>query len=243
MKVVMPIAGRASRFKEVGYNVPKPLIEILGKPMVKWATDSIPFVKPEQMIFLVLKEHVDNHRIDEKLREIYSDEITIIAINEVTEGAACTVLLAKELINNDEPLIISDCDHYFQNRQYSKLVVQLPHNVHGIIPVFEANENKWSFTSVDKNWRVLQVSEKIKISKYANIGAYFFSRGKDFVWAAEEMISENKRINNEFYVCPVYQELINSGKTIIAVACEQVWGLGTPEDVKYFVKNYGKVEG
>src|SRR3989344_4404436 len=174
MKVVMPISGRASRFKEAGYSVPKPLIEILGKPMVKWATDSIPFVKPEQMIFLVLKEHIDNHRIDEKLRDIYSDEITIIVIDEVTEGAACTVLLAKELINNDEELIIYNTDQYFRAPVESAIKNRKP-NISGLIPVFISNNSRWSFAKVNREGYVIETAEKVSISQHATVGLYYFS--------------------------------------------------------------------
>jgi len=112
MNIVIPMAGRGSRFKEAGYDLPKPLIEIKGKPMVKWATDALPYT--ESFIFIVLKEHVEKFQLDQKLKELYSDKIKIIITDGITEGAACTVLLAENLINNDEELIVYNADQYFK---------------------------------------------------------------------------------------------------------------------------------
>jgi len=238
MNILMPIAGLGSRFTKVGINTPKPLIEILGKPMVKWATDSLPFARPEDLIFVVRKEHVAEFKIDEKLREIYSDKIRVIVIDYVTEGAACTALLAKKYIDNDEPLIITDCDHYFVNSRYNKLA-QRPEGIDGMIPVFVAEGDKWSFAKPDGNWFATEVAEKVRISNYANIGAYFFSRGKDFVRAAEFAVANNMRIKNEFYIAPLYNILINEGKKIFVAVCEECHGLGTPEDVEAFLKLKG----
>src|SRR3989338_3086018 len=236
MKVVIPAAGLGSRFTEKGITTPKPLIEILGKPMVKWAVDSLPFVKPSDLIFVIRKEHADKHQLDKKLREIFSPEIRVIVIDYVTEGAACTVLLAKEFINSGEPLIVSDCDHYFRNKAYNKLVTQTPRDVKGVIPVFKAKGVKWSFTKFDKSHVVSQVAEKVRISDYANIGGYFFAKGSDFVSAAEEMVGKKMKIKSEYYVAPVYERLLARNFKIMAAVCEEVWGLGTPEDVEKFEK-------
>jgi dTDP-glucose pyrophosphorylase len=237
MNIVMPVAGLGSRFAKVGIHTPKPLINICGKPMVMWAAASLPFAKAEDFIFVVRKEHVDSHEIDVKLRQLFSGSRTIV-IDYVTEGAACTALKAEKFIKNDDPLIITDCDHYFLNRNYNALVTNTPEGVSGAIPVFPAEGEKWSFTKTDDSWTALQVAEKVRISPYANIGSYFFSRGRDFVWGAEKMISENKHVNNEFYVCPVYQELIDRGDTIKAALSQAVWGLGTPEDVEKFTSDF-----
>lgn len=235
MKVVMPIAGLGSRFTKVGIETPKPLISILGKHMAEWAADSLPFVSRDDFIFIVRQEHVDQYKIDEELKRIFSPKVTILVINYVTEGAACTVLLAKEHINNDEQLIVTDCDHYFLNEKYQEMIER--EDVDGLIPVFECDGNpKWSFTKVDENWKAEEVAEKKAISKYANIGAYYFRKGKDFVAAAEEMIAKDARVNGEFYVAPVFQQLIENGKAIYAALSEEVWGLGTPEDVEKFEK-------
>lgn len=235
MKILMPMAGLGSRFTKVGIATPKPLIEVLGKPMVKWAMGSLPFARPEDMIFVVRTEHIENYQIDEKLRQIFSPRITILDINYTTEGAACTALLAKKHINNDEPLIITDCDHFFTSKKYNQIAPH-PGDIDGIIPVAHRDEDKFSFTKVDSSWRASEVAEKVRISPYANIGAYHFSKGRFFVDAAEEMIGKNMRIKNEFYIAPVYNMLIQQGKHIIAALCEEAHWIGTPEDVQAFLK-------
>ena len=235
MNIVMPIAGLGSRFTKVGIHTPKPLIKIFGKEMAKWAAESIPFVKPEEFIFILRQEHVDQYKLDQQMKTLFPGCKTI-TINYVTEGAACTVLLAKEFINNDEPLIVTDCDHFFVNQKYNSIVQNPPEGLKGLIPVFEAEGEKWSFTKMNEENVVSQVAEKQRISPHANIGAYYFRHGHDFVWAAENMIANNERVNGEFYVAPVYQQLLNRGDRIMAMVSDEVWGLGTPQDVELFTE-------
>lgn len=237
MKIVIPIAGRGSRFREAGYKEPKPLIEIRGKLMVRWATDSInEFIQPENLIFIVLRDHVDKFQIDMKLKNIYGDNITVISSDRVTEGAACTVLLAKEHINNDEELIIYNADQYFKCSLVEEIKTKPP-EVKGLIPVFKATNIKWSYAKTDENDFVVKVAEKIPISTDATVGLYYFAHGKDFVWAAEEMIKKNLRVNNWFYICPVYQHLIDRGAKIKIIESKFVWGLGSPDEIKEFREN------
>ncbi len=237
INIVMPMAGLGSRFIKAGITTPKPLIEVHGKPMFKWAAESLPFARAKDFIFIMRQEHVNSHHLDEKVQKAFPGS-RIVIIDEVTEGAACTVLKAKDLINNEDPLIITDCDYFWRSSHYNQTATNVPQGVKGVIPIIEAEGDKWSFTRVDENWTALQVAEKVRISKYVNFGAYFFTRGEDFVWAAEKMISEGKRVNNEFYVAPVYQELIDRGDTIKTVLLDEAWTIGTPESVKYFEEHY-----
>lgn len=237
MQVVMPIAGRGTGFIEKGYKTPKPLIGIRGKPMVKWATDALPFVKPEDMIFIVLKEHDEEYRLVEKLREIYSDKIAVLKLDNVTEGAALSVLFAKDIINTNEDLIIYNTDQYFE-APIEDAISGLPPDVSGLIPVSHSTNPKWSYVKTDSNSVVTQVAEKDPISTYAIAGLYYFRHGKDFVWAAQQMISKNIRHNNEFYISLVYNELISRGDNILAVHIPQLWDLGSPESIEKFEKYY-----
>jgi dTDP-glucose pyrophosphorylase len=236
MNIVIPMAGRGSRFKEAGYEQPKPLIEIKGKPMVKWATDALSYSE-DSFIFIILKEHVDEFQLDEKLKQLYSDKIRIMATDGITEGAACTVLLAEELINNDDELIVYNADQHFKG-DLKAAIESLPPEVIGMIPVFSATNPRWSFAKADSDGMVTEVAEKIPISANATVGLYYFKHGKDFVWAAKEMIQKDIRRNNEFYVCPIFNELIQRGDKIKIFHVDEMWGLGTPEDVEYFKKYY-----
>ena len=201
MKIVMPLAGRGSRFKEVGFKDPKPLIKILDKPMIQWALDSIDYA-PKDLIFICLKDHVVNHQLDIKLKTLLSNEITIVTTDGVTQGAACTVLLAKNYINNDEECIIYNSDQFFKS-SLTDAIENKPDEVQGIIPVFKATHPKWSYASLGDDGYVNKVAEKIPISTHATVGLYYFSQGRSYVWAAEQMIKKDIRRNNEFYVAPV----------------------------------------
>jgi dTDP-glucose pyrophosphorylase len=237
MKIVMPMAGLGSRFSAVGITTPKPLIMAKGKPLVKWATGSLDSIDPNDLIFIVRKEHVISHKVDMELKRLY-DGATIIVIDKPTDGAACTVLKARDLINSEESLLILDCDIYFRSARFEQMIRHLPSGTDGVLPVFLAEGDKWSFSRVDENWNVKEVAEKKRISDYGIIGAYFFAHGRDFVAAAEKLIEENRRSNSEFYIAPVFQELINSGMKIVAVPVSKFWNLGTPSDMEIFIEKY-----
>ncbi len=240
MNILIPMAGRGSRFlgesdKNPEFKKPKPIINIAGHSMVEWAVSSLPLNKEDQLIFLVLKEHVEKAKIDEELRKIFGNEIKVIIVDHITNGAACTALLAREFINNDQPLLITDSDHFIDGKTLFNDIENYE-KLDGIIPVFYANNPKWSFAKTDQDGIVTETAEKIQISRNANIGAYFFRKGRDFVWAAEEMIEENDKTNGEFYVAPVYNYLIRRGKVIRLSRPRFVHGLGTPKDMAKFLE-------
>lgn len=238
MKIVMPIAGRGSKFISAGYKEPKSLIMIKGKPMIKWATDALLFLNlDENLIFIVRPDDVNEFNIDKRLREIYSEKVKIIICPGITDGAVSTVLLAKDLINNDEELIIYNGDQFFKD-SIEEAIKNKGEEVKGFIPVFHATHQKWSYVLLDDDNYVIRTAEKEPISNLATVGFYYFTRGRDFVWAAEEMKRKNLRVQGEFYVCPVYNELIGRGDKIIATEVSEMWSLGTPEDVEYFKKYY-----
>ena len=108
----------------------------------------------------------------------------------------------------------------------------------GYILTFESMHPKWSYIKVDQKNYVTEVAEKKPISNIATVGIYYWKHGKDFVKYAEQMISKNIRVNNEFYVCPVYNEAILDNKKIQKFDIDKMWGIGTPEDLDYFVNNY-----
>lgn len=237
MKIVMPLAGRGSKFISAGFKEPKPLIMIRNKPMVVWATDSIPFIDYQNLIFIVLDEHIRQYKIDSELKKIYGEEIEVIVTNGFTQGAASTVLLARDKINKPDDLIIYNTDQYF-SAPLAQAIKDKKKEIKGLIPVFNATHPKWSYVRADENDYALETREKEPISIHATVGLYYFSKGSDFVWGAEEMISKNIRTNGEFYICPVYNELIGRGDKIKIVRSNFMWGLGTPEEVEHFEKFY-----
>ncbi len=239
MNIIVPIAGRGSRFLQEShrnpeYAKPKPLINIAGHPMVEWALSSYPLKGDENLIFIVRKEHAEKAQIGEKLKEIFGENINIIVQDVPPRGAAHTVLLAKDYINNDTPLLITDSDHFMDGDTHFKEIDSYE-KIDGMIPVFYANNPKWSFAKIDNEGYVTETAEKVQISRNANIGAYYFSKGRDFVLAAEEMIEENDQTNGEFYIAPVYNYMIRRGKSIRLSRPKFAHGLGTPKDVDKFL--------
>ena len=237
MKVLIPMAGRGKRFEDAGYSFPKPLIEINGKPMIQIIIENLNF--PDKHIFIVQKEHMEKYSIKEMLNLI-KENSEIITVNNITEGAACTVLLAKELINNDEELIIANSDQWVNWNNQHFLSYLREKNVDGGIVTFISTHPKWSFVRVDEEGIVTEIAEKKPISNIATVGIYYFKKGSDFVQAAEQMICKNIRTNNEFYVAPVFNEMIANGKKILIYPIAEMRGLGTPEDLKRFIDNIDK---
>jgi len=159
----------------------------------------------------------------------------IIQVEKVTEGAACTALLAKEFIDNDERLMIANSDQMIDWRETPQPLYE--RDIDGGVYVFNATHPKWSFVKVDETNKVTEVAEKKPISDIATTGIYFWKRGKDFVRCAEQMIDKNMRVNNEFYIAPVFNEIIpEDGKTIGIEYVNKMWGIGTPEDLETYLK-------
>ena len=237
LNIVVPMAGEGSRFAKAGYTFPKPLIEVHQKPMIQLVVENLGL--RGKFIFIVRKEHLKKYNLGSFLNVI-APNCKVIAIENITEGAACTVLLAKKYINNSKPLIISNSDQYIEWSPSETMYNFYSKKVDGGILVFNATHPKWSYAKTDKNNNVKKVAEKKVISNKATVGVYYWKHGKDFVKYAEGMIKKNIRVNNEFYVCPVYNEAIKDKKKIRISNVRSMWGLGTPEDLDYFLKHRSK---
>lgn len=234
MNIVIPMAGRGSRFADVGIRTPKPLIDVEGKPMYAWAVDSLPLSLATRLIFVCLREHLADLGLARDIHARYGHlQPVIIALDTVTRGQAETVLCAKELINNDAPLLIYNADTYEKNRLAEQLPALAPH-VAGAWSVFHAPGEKWSFARVDVDGRVVETAEKRRISDLASTGLYWFQHGRDFVRLAEQAIAAGDMSGGEFYVAPLYNALIREGREVRTFTADEVWVLGTPEDLARF---------
>ena len=240
LNIVIPMAGAGSRFVDAGYHMPKPLIEVAGTTMCELVYNNLKPACQHQFIFIVQQAHVLEHDIHEKLLAMGSD-IYVITIDGLTSGAAATILKAKDQINNDNPLMIANCDQYIDNGINEYLREFEKSDKDGFIMTMTASDPKWSFARVNDAGIVTEVKEKRPISNEATVGIYNFKKGKDFVNGAEKMIKNGVRTNNEFYVAPVYNELISSGKNIgvfnVGVEHHVMHGLGTPEDLENFMNH------
>jgi len=237
MNVLVPMAGAGSRFAKVGYTFPKPLIEVRGKPMIQVVVEGLNV--EAQYTYVVQKEHYEKYNL-QYLLNLLTPNCNIVQVDGMTEGAACTTLLAKEFINSDEPLIMTNSDQLILWDSNETLYAFNNDNVDGGIVTFPATHPKWSFAKLGDDGYVCEVAEKKPISNHATAGIYYWKHGSDYVKYAEQMIAKDIRVNNEFYVCPVYNEAIEDGKKIRIkeIGVDDMWGLGTPEDLNYFLENY-----
>ena len=234
MNVLIPMAGAGSRFEQVGYTFPKPLIDVTGKPMIQMVTENLNI--EAKYIYIVQKEHYEKYNLKYLLNLITNNNCEIVQIDSLTEGAACTTLLAKEFIDNDEPLLIANSDQVVEWDSNELMYSRVADNVDGGILTFEATHPKWSFAKLGNDGFVSEVAEKKPISNIATAGIYYWAHGSNYVKYAEQMIEKDIRTNNEFYVCPVYNEAIQDGKKVKVFQIEKMWGLGTPEDLEVFLK-------
>ena len=238
INIVIPMAGAGSRFAKDGYEKPKPFIDVNGKPMIVRVLENL--IYPDARYILISrKEHMDKEKelvsqIEQKFNAIF------IPIDKLTEGTACTVLYARKYINNEEPLLIANSDQIVDINIKDFIDDCQNRNLNGSILTFidGFQDPKWSFAKIDDNNLVIEVKEKVVISKYATVGIYLYSKGKDFVNASLDMIIENERVNNEFYTCPAYNYAINENKKIgiYNIKFNQMHGIGTPEDLDKYIK-------
>lgn len=238
LNIVIPMAGRGSRFAKEGYELPKPLIDVHGEPMIAFVTNNIRPVMEHRFIYLCLKEHIEQYDLERRLHELEPNAV-IVPVDRVTEGAACTVLLAENYIDNDDMLMLANSDQFVDidiNRYLASMG-----NHDGLMMTMYADDPKWSFIQYNEDNLVTMVREKEVISNEATVGIYNFKKGSDYVRYARQMIDKNIRVNNEFYVAPVYNEMIADGKKInfynIGSENNGMYGLGIPSDLERFLKN------
>jgi len=235
LNVLIPMAGAGSRFQQAGYTFPKPLIEVKGKPMIQVVVDNLNI--KANYIYVVQKEHREKYNLD-TLLNLITPGCKIVETEGLTEGAACTALLAKEFIDSDAPLFFANSDQFVEWDSNEFLYKMNETDADGGIVSFRATHPKWSFAKIDEQGLVTEVAEKNPISDIATVGYYYWKHGSDFVKYAEQMIEKDIRVNNEFYVCPVFNQAIGDGKEIRTFDIPKMWGLGTPEDLKEYLENY-----
>lgn len=231
INIVIPMAGQGSRFAKAGYKKPKPFIDVLGRPMIAHVLENLSMPNA-RFILLARAEHYEEE--PETIKWIKNNyPAQFVLIDKLTEGAACTVLHAHRLINNETPLLIANSDqlvdmeiaHYLEDSRHRGL--------DGSVLCFEDNHPKWSYAKLDDKGLISEIREKQVISPHATVGIYYFERGRDFVENALDMFVRNERVNNEFYVAPVYNYAIKQGKKfgIYSIDKSQMHGIGTPEDL------------
>ncbi len=238
INIVIPMAGLGSRFAKEGYEKPKPFIDVKGKPMIVRVLENL-YYPDAQYILIARKEHLEAEK--DLVAEIsHNFNARFIPIDILTEGTACTVLYARGIIDNDHPLLIANSDQVVDIDIKDYINDCFNRKLSGSILTFIDKElnPKWSFAKTDDQGFVMEVKEKEAISEHATVGIYLFSKGKDFVNGAIDMIIKNDRVNNEFYTCPVYNYLIKDHHKIGIYDIDFVamHGIGTPNDLKDYLR-------
>lgn len=228
------MAGRGSRFSERGYETPKPLIELNGKPMVYYAWKSVEKIVSDKLIFIALKQHEELYKVSELLDRFIRTPFELIVIPEVTEGQLCTVLSAKGYFEESTSLLIAASDSYVKNNLHEVLPTTA---ADGIISTIDLPGEQWSFAKTNGTQKVVAVAEKNRISNHCSTGIYYFRNSLTFLAHSEKMIANNERTRGEFYIMPVYNHFLNDGAHIIINEAEAMWDMGTPEAKEKF-ENY-----
>lgn len=238
LNIVIPMAGAGSRFARAGFVLPKPLIPVHGVPMIRLVIENIRPRTPHRFIFIAQRAHDAAYGLIEML-VAWAPGCTVVLLDGLTDGAACTVLAARDDINTDAPLMIANSDQYVDIAVDPYVDALAARKLDGQIMTMQADDPKWSFAALDANGLVTHVAEKQAISTHATVGIYNFARGQDFVAAAERMIARDLRVNNEFYVAPVYNDMIAQGMRIgvhdIGREGSGMHGLGIPADLDLFL--------
>ena len=236
LNIVIPMAGKGSRFQEAGYAFPKPLIDINGRTMIEVVVDNLRPKVDHRFIFICQKEHNEKYDLHNIFKNATKNKFEEV-LNTATTGAACAVLTAAQYINNDDDLLIANSDQFI-DYDINDFIRQGRSKGDGLIMTFKASHPKWSYALVDNTKKVIEVAEKRVISDKATVGIYYFKKGKDFVEATQQMIVKDIRHNNEFYVCPVFNEMILANKSVYIkdISSQKMHGLGTPEDLTIFLR-------
>ena len=233
--VVIPLAGDSRRFQQIS-SMPKYLMKIKGRRMIEWATDHIE-VPPEQLIFVPRYDHQQAYDVKGVLQSIFGTTIRMVMV-EPTGGPAQTVLACQELIDNDAPLVIRDCDCIIN------APVVIEEGIDGqatyYSPASEPLEAQLakSYVSIGDDGMAKEIREKEVISEHALCGMYVFRKGSDFVRLATEAVNRGRKISGEYYIAPLLQGMIETGKKVIAVQAQMVIDLGTPKNVERFEATY-----
>lgn len=236
LNIVMPMSGTGTSFIQAGYTFPKPLIDINGKPMIQLVMENLTPKTRYRFILIPKKDHFDKYSLHQIFSNTTKNFISIPLAN-AAQGAACSVLNAVDYINSDDELIIANADQIVDININKFIEAARKLKADGVIMTFNSQHPRWSYARVGKNGEVLEVAEKKVISDQATVGIYYFKKGADFVKAAFSMIKKNIRFNNDFYVCPVFNEMILDNKKIISweIKQSQMHGLGTPEDLNRYL--------
>lgn len=236
MIVVIPMAGRGSRFADAGVQTPKPLIEVRGRPMVAWALDGLAdaIAAARRVVFVVLREHDDRYGLQALLPTLTGPATDVVPIDAVTDGQLRTVMAAQPLLPPDEDVLVASCDTYVAPGIARDVAARRP-DCHGIISVVHAPGDRWSFARTDDTGAVVEVAEKKRISDLVSTGLYYFTRAGELAEVAHEMFDRGETTRGEYYVIPVYQQYVARGWRVDVSLAPGMHDMGTPDALRAFL--------
>jgi dTDP-glucose pyrophosphorylase len=234
--IVITMAGAGKRFREAGYTLPKYQIEARGKTLFEWSMLSLDGYRElvRRYIFIVLREDAATPFIKEQGEKLRLPNITVVELDEITDGQATTAMMARKYWDNDDALLIYNIDTYVEPGQMNAAELKGD----GFIPCFRGEGNHWSFVRLDKDGRAVEVREKFRVSDYCTLGAYYFSSCELYASLYQGYGNgEIPTVNNEKYIAPLYNLLIARGGSVYIsdVDSKYVHVLGTPEELEAFV--------
>ena len=237
MNFLITMAGEGRRFREAGYELPKMLIEAKGKTLLEWSIDSLPLNLCTRLIFIGQQKHEDEFQLSKRIISIYGKQVKSLHfkfIDKLTRGQSETACLAKRLIDLSQPLLIFNIDTQFFSSSLEKNLLRK--DIDGVLGAFYSEEPRFSFAALNDENFVTKTAEKEVISSNALTGLYHFTYPEDFFEAAELAFSKNETTKGEFYIAPLYNHLINKGRKLIVDIADEVNILGTPEELKSFLR-------
>ncbi|OGY12928.1 MAG: glycosyl transferase family 2 [Candidatus Blackburnbacteria bacterium RIFCSPLOWO2_01_FULL_41_27] len=245
LNIVVPLAGAGTSFIKAGYSFPKPLIDIAGKPMIQAVIENLKSTLEHKFILICKEEHYEKYALYQTFANATGGNYEVVRQSAPTKGAAPAVLTAADYINNDTEIIIANADQLVDVPLDKFVEFAREEKLDGAIMSFNSSHPRWSYALADKDGNVMQTAEKRVISDNATVGIYYFKTGKLFVESAANMIQKDIQVNGEFYVCPVYNELIMSGKKvkIWPIKDSQMHSLGTPEDLREYLNELENKKG
>lgn len=240
LHIIMPMAGEGSRFLKEGWTTPKPLIDLKGQPLFKHAISSVSDDGiPMKYSFIVRQEHIDKYHIDKGIKS-FLPEANIFSVTKTTRGAVETCLMAESAIEDNDAVLVMDCDLEFRSEEFLRIIkslLSLPIEKAkgGALVSFESNEPRYSYAEVDDEGFVTRTAEKEVISNHALCGAYFFSSGKRFKQIAHRLLQEPVFTKPEYYVSLLFNYLLKDGEKVWLAPMEEYYSYGTPEELKQYL--------
>ena len=237
MNILVLMAGSSEKFYQAGYLYPKPFIEIDGIPLLERLLSNLSvFDEDENQLIFAIQDQENQRFHTESVIKLLRPDSKIIKVPENTSGAVCTALMAIELINNQTPLLVYNGDIIVTTNIANAVKTFREEGIDGGVIVFKGLHPRWSYVRCNSKNEVIEATEKRPISMLATAGIYYYAKGHEFVAAAMEMIIKDAHVDNQFYICPTYNEMILKQKRIVTheIQKESYFSLSTPQGlIKY----------